>query len=234
MEDSKKKEQKYWFQDLNILVDINNLNELMPTKKMNYAEKVNALVRLSIIAGILLSLTARDSNWMIVPVVFMSMTYIMYLFRMDKYEKEIKKLGPNKTHNDLPEEVKEKFECVLNVKDCADSTVNNPFMNPMPFDKRNRPEACDVLNRTTQRYMNNKYNQTTHLDASNIFRGGDGLRQFYTTNSTTYPNDRDSFAKWLYATPPTCKEGNGAQCVANIHVPLQRRMFAPGRGSAVA
>lgn len=232
MEDSKKKEQKYWFQDLNILVDVDNLNELMPTKSMNHSEKVNALVRLSIIAGIVLSLTARDSNWLIIPVVFMTMTYVMYLFRMDKYEMEVKKLGPNKTHNDLPKDVKEKFECVLNNKSCAPSTVNNPFMNPMPFDKRTRAPACDVLNKTTQRYINNKYNENTFLDASNIFRGGDGLRQFYTAPSTTYPNDRDSFAKWLYATPDTCKEGNGAQCVANIHVPLQRRMFAPGRGSA--
>ena len=23
-----------------------------------------------------------------------------------------------------------------------------------------------------------------------------------------------SFAKWLYSTPPTCKEGNGIQCTA--------------------
>ena len=23
------------------------------------------------------------------------------------------------------------------------------------------------------------------------------------------------FARWLYGTPPTCKEGNGVQCAAN-------------------
>lgn len=231
MEDNRKKDQKYWFQDLNILVDVDNLNELMPTKKMNHAEKVNSLVRLSIIAGILLSLIARDSNWLIVPVIFMMMTYVMYLFRLEQHDTAIKNLGPNKTHNDLPKEVREKFECVLSKKNCAASTVNNPFMNPMPFDKRVRPPACDVLNKTTQRFINNKYNENTFLDASNIFRGGDGLRQFYTAPSTTYPNDRDSFAKWLYSTPATCKEGNGAQCIANIHHPLQRRLFAPGHGS---
>jgi|APSaa5957512535_1039671.scaffolds.fasta_scaffold44298_2 hypothetical protein len=231
MEDNKKKHQIYWFQDLNILTNVDNLNEMMPTKRMNHAEKVNSLVRLSIIAGIILSLTSRDSNWMIIPVVFMAMTYVMFLFRMDKYEMEIKKLGPNKTHNDLPQEVKDKFECVLNNKACAISTTSNPFMNSLPFDKRSRAPACDVLDTTTQRNMNNKYNQNTYLDASNIFRGGDGLRQFYTAPSTTYPNNRDNFAKWLYSTPATCKEGNGAQCIANVHNPLQRRLFAPGHGS---
>ena len=29
------------------------------------------------------------------------------------------------------------------------------------------------------------------------------------------PNDQGGFAKWLYATPPSCKEGNGLQCGAN-------------------
>ena len=28
-------------------------------------------------------------------------------------------------------------------------------------------------------------------------------------------NDRDTFMKWCYQTPPTCKEGNGLQCAAN-------------------
>ena len=31
-------------------------------------------------------------------------------------------------------------------------------------------------------------------------------RNFYTTPSTTIPNDRESFQKWLYNTPQTCKE----------------------------
>ena len=33
--------------------------------------------------------------------------------------------------------------------------------------------------------------------------------------NTTIPNDQESFAKWCYEVPKTCKEGNGNQCVAN-------------------
>ena len=37
---------------------------------------------------------------------------------------------------------------------------------------------------------------------------------------TTIPNEQTKFADWLYNTPDTCKEGNGAQCVANNYSPL--------------
>ena len=37
----------------------------------------------------------------------------------------------------------------------------------------------------------------------------------------TTPNDRDTFMKWCYSRPKTCKEGNGAQCVANNYYNLR-------------
>ena len=29
-------------------------------------------------------------------------------------------------------------------------------------------------------------------------------------------NDQGAFADWCYSRPPTCKEGNGIQCFANL------------------
>ena len=46
-----------------------------------------------------------------------------------------------------------------------------------------------------------------------IFNKNITQRQFYTMPVTTIPNEQTKFANWLYATPPTCKEGNGDQCV---------------------
>ena len=40
------------------------------------------------------------------------------------------------------------------------------------------------------------------------------------------PNDQGNFAKWLYGTMPTCKEGNGLQCAANQYGVSQ----GPGSG----
>lgn len=224
-------EEKYWFQDLNIIFDKHKIQEVYPKKEMTHADKVNSLVRLSLILGILLSMFNGNSNWLIIPVGFMLITYLMYLFRIDEVKKEVKKIGPSATTKDLPPDIKEKFQSVIKNDNCETTTVDNPFMNAMPFDNRKRSSACNVLKKMSQMEIEDNYNANIFMDTSDIFGKNNGQRQFYTTPSTTYPNNQTSFAKWLYGTPPTCKEGNGAQCVGNLYHPLTRRMHNPGHGS---
>ena len=233
MYNSTSRKAEYWFQDLNKITDIDSLEKFYPTKGMSRAEKVNSLVRLSIVVGIVLSIYNRNSNWLIIPVTFMTITWVLYLFRVDQARKEVKKYDINGDGSspEIPEHIRDEFNCVLQKDHCATVTNENPFMNPIPFDNRKRPPACDVLNKNVQAKINNSYGRGVFHDSSDIFRGSSGLRQFYTTPSTTYPSNRDSFATWLYGTPPTCKEGNEAQCSANLYHPPQRKLFAPGHGS---
>lgn len=225
-------QEKYWFQDLNVILDMEKINEIYPKKDMSYQQKTNSLVRLTLLVGIVLSLLNGNSNWLIIPVAYMTMTYVLYLFRIEKVNKEVKKIGPNATQKDLPKDIKEKFTNVIQKDNCAKISTNNPFMNAMPFDNRNKNPACDVLNEDKQMNIEENFNKNLFRDAGDIFDKNNGQRQFYTMPSTTYPNNRTSFANWLYKTPPTCKEGNGSQCVANIYHPIQRRLFAPGHGSS--
>jgi len=100
-------------------------------------------------------------------------------------------------------------------------TVDNPFMNPLLTDYIDRPNriaassttedltgkiACDV---------NSKFYFNLYRDVDDIWEKENSQRQFYTTAATTIPNDQETFAKWCYGRVPTCKEGNGFQCVAN-------------------
>jgi len=39
-----------------------------------------------------------------------------------------------------------------------------------------------------------------------LYGKSNSQRQYYQMPSTTIPNEQTSFAKWLYATGPTCKE----------------------------
>lgn len=225
-------QEKYWFQDLNVILDMEKINEIYPKKDMSYQQKTNSLVRLTLLVGIVLSLLNGNSNWLIIPVAYMTMTYVLYLFRIEKVNKEVKKIGPNATQKDLPKDIKEKFTNVIQKDNCAKISTNNPFMNAMPFDNRNKNPACDVLNEDKQMNIEENFNKNLFRDAGDIFDKNNGQRQFYTMPSTTYPNNRTSFANWLYKTPPTCKEGNGSQCVANLYHPIQRKLFAPGHGSS--
>tara|TARA_B100000575_G_scaffold154027_1_gene122857 strand:+ start:25167 stop:25862 length:696 start_codon:yes stop_codon:yes gene_type:complete len=221
----------YWFKNINVLFDVDKAFDVLPNNKMNEAEKVNAFTRLMIYIGILVSIILSDYRYLYIPIIWMGISYICYLFKEEEVKKEILKKGPTATSEDLDEKTIEKFECLIENTNCALTTEKNPFMNPLPFDNRNRKPACDVLKERNQRDIEHQFDKDLIKDGSDIFNRNNGQRQFYTMPSTTYPNNQLSFMNWLYKTPPTCKEGNGAQCVANLYYPLQRRLFAPGHGS---
>ena len=123
------------------------------------------------------------------------------------------------------------FKAMLNVKTCSKPNSNNPFMNPLVFDSRTRDMGCDSVKPEIQNQIETEYNKYCIKDISDIYNHNSGRRQFYTVASTTYPNNQGAFANWLYKTPPTCKEGNGAQCVANYYTPLNSSLMTPGYGS---
>ena len=221
----------YWFQNIHLLLDINKSEQFYPKSGMTYAQKVNALVRGSIYLGIILSLIKTNYLFLYIPVTIMILTYVNHLFRVNKLDYQLKKQGPNSSVTDLPPKVKEAFSNIIQSSECADISENNPFMNPLVFDNRKRSPARNVLQKSNQLKIDDAFSKNTYRDASDIFNRNNGQRQFVTLPCTTFPNNQGLFAKWLYGTPITCKEGNGAQCVANLYHPLQRRMFAPGHGS---
>ena len=75
------------------------------------------------------------------------------------------------------------------------------------------------------------FNTDLYRDSTDLFDTKNAQRIWYTTPVTSIPNDQESFANWLYKTPPTCKEGNGAQCIANYYTPLNGTLDTPGYGS---
>jgi len=123
------------------------------------------------------------------------------------------------------------FKAMLNLKTCSKPNTNNPFMNPLVYDSRTRDMGCDSVKPEIQNQIEHEYNKYCIKDISDIYNHNSGRRQFYTVASTTYPNNQGAFANWLYKTPATCKEGNGAQCVANYYTPLNSGLMTPGYGS---
>ena len=236
--------ENYWFQDLpNTLFNLDYAVKIIPNMDMTYPEKINALVRLSIYIGVILALFYTNYLFLYIPIVTMALTYVLYLFRLDTLEKVRADKGPNAKLSDLsPSELAnlsrkmgtgngDNFEDILNIKHCSQPNNNNPFMNPLVFDSRQRDKACDPINPDNQLEIETEYNKYCIKDISDVWNHNSGRRQFYTVASTTYPNDQSGFANWLYRRPPTCKEGNGAQCIANYYTPLNSSLLTPGYGS---
>ena len=237
--------ENYWFQDIaGTLFNLDYLVKIFPTGDMTYAEKINALVRLSIYIGIILALFYANYLFIYIPIITMLATYILYLFRIEQLENTRASQGPNAklyatpkatmanlTKKNMIGQDNQSFESILNISHCTKPSDNNPFMNPLVFDSRLRDSACDSIKPENQLQIEKEYNKYCIKDVSDIWNHNSGRRQFYTVASTSYPNDQGAFANWLYRRPPTCKEGNGAQCIANYYTPLNSSLITPGYGS---
>lgn len=100
-------------------------------------------------------------------------------------------------------------------KKCRKPTYDNPFMNPsildfnVPDDTRTLyDEACyDTINSdcAIKKEMNEQFNRDLFRDVGDLYNARGGERQFYTTPSTSVPNDQDGFGQWLFGDVGTCK-----------------------------
>jgi hypothetical protein len=228
------------------LFNLNKLAQISFDGHLSYPEIINNVVRIFILVGIVLCLVFETYLWLWLPIGVMLLTFIMYIVKSDINRK--KSGSANNNSNDrnnnnnnnnnnnsptkLPSGVQDRFEQFLDVNKCVKPSLENPFMNALVFDPRNRKAACNIDSPEKARDIERYFNDGLYMSASDIFGKNNSQREFYVMPVTTYPNDQDAFAKWLYGTPPTCKEGNGAQCVANIMDTFSRRMEAPGYGSS--
>jgi hypothetical protein len=193
---------------------------------MPFSERINAIVRLSFYIGIVMMVVHNNYLYIYLPIIVLVITYLVYTFQ----SKEIRE-----NYDTLPrplDQVNENplFDRYLNARnekvECVDTTVDNPFMNPLASDDRRRGPACSTLNNRKQaQRVESNFGNNLFKDVNDIFNRSHSERQYYTVPSTTFANEQGKFAQWLYGGPPTCKEGNGDLCVANNHTRLNQQSY---------
>lgn len=205
-----------WIQNVDVIFQKDRLLEILPTGDMTYSEKLNALMRLSIYLGILLFIVKSNYLFLYIPIGMGLFQYILYKLDSDRFTKRDKE---NMTLDDIKQEfnnTEERNSKTINQSTCITPTVENPFMNPLANESRYRQPACKSFNdKSLQDKITNFFDDNLFKDPNDIYDKNNSQRQFFTMPYTTYPNDQGTFANWLYKRPPTCKEGNGDQCVAN-------------------
>jgi hypothetical protein len=97
-------------------------------------------------------------------------------------------------------------------------SARNPFMNVLIDEIKYNPTRAPAANGTNP-LVNMQLDDFFHTqfvnDPTDVFNTTQSQRQFYTTPSTTVPNDQDSYQNWLYRIPgKTCKEGGREACAA--------------------
>ena len=91
----------------------------------------------------------------------------------------------------------------------------NPFKNTLPTDILDTPGVFAVTAYDDNKKLDDFFRTSWFSDPNDVFGKTQSQREFYTMPSTSVPNDRESYANWLYGNPAkTCKEGNSKSCVA--------------------
>ena len=111
-------------------------------------------------------------------------------------------------------------EYVVTQGECTKPSLNNPFMNINTItDKRDKPAACPYYdNPNVAAEVEKDFDFNLYRDVSDLYNKRNSQRQYYTMPSTTIPNEQTAFAKWLYLSPPTCKEDT-IRCVPETTQP---------------
>lgn len=202
----KYKDDDFWTHNTSLLIQKDRLIEFMPTADMTKDERLNALARLSIYIGIILSLYLAKSWPLYVPVVGLAFT--VFLNKM-----QFKAPTPPKyPTNETPKQGDPNPFIPSEQPLCIPPTQNNPFMNVLQneyVDNPTRPQACDYEDVRDEVETNFHHNLYQDL-GDNIWEKNNSQRQFFTMPSTTIPNDRDTFMRSLYRTGPTCKTDQSA------------------------
>jgi hypothetical protein len=194
-------EEQIWYKDVPGFLNDRHLVRFVPLPGTPLAQQLNAVLRFALLYGALLFVFRQSYGSVYVPLVTAAVTYFLYSSddgrqgsmreAMDSLE-----LEPDPVTNRL----------------CTRPTLKNPFMNVLVSDYQRfpeRPAACDVTLPSVAKRAEQYHNHNLYRDSDDVFERQASSRQFYTTASTTIPNDQTAFAEWLYKIGPTCKEASG-------------------------
>ena len=196
--------EKIWYKDIDSFVA--NYMIFFPSNEMTLVQQLNAFLKMTVYFSLVLYVIKRDINVFFIPIFTAIFTIVLY--NVDaKSQREERKLIENMG---LRKDTKGW---------CQKPSKDNPFMNVLISDYKDnpaRPRACRLEGRTKKDVEKN-FSHNLYRNIDDIFHKNSSDRQFYTTPSTTIPNDSVGYAKWLYGKQKTCKEGNGTECYRNTY-----------------
>jgi hypothetical protein len=191
-----------WTKDPLILFREDRFLEFFVTKDMSFEEKLNAMVRLSIIVGILTALYNNDPKFLIIPAFVAAFTYFLTFYSKENYTP-----GVPSTDEDY-------------TGPTAVPTESNPFMNKNFLDKKQLPapnyHKIGPESEKIKKDIEEKFYKNLYQDVDDIFQTNNSRRQFFTVPD----NNSVDFAKALYGKMKSGKEDqyfNGT----NLYEPLK-------------
>jgi len=227
----------FWTENPKVLID--DLSEFFPFShdaRLCSSVALNSLTRFGVYLGILLTVLTRNTIYLGIPV--LTAILAVALFYGMKQQGTLR-VGNSPDILDRPR-FSEGFadiegssaagkmtEDIIGIGARVDPSEPNPFMNILMSEISDYPARAPAkyaVSGEVKARLDNQFKVQIYNDPGDVWNRNQGQRQFYTTPSTSVPNDRDSYQNWLYRIPgKTCKEGNMAVCKTGSdgsHLPI--------------
>ena len=209
----------FWLNNPSVLLDKDKLIQLWPSKGESLEAKLNAITRLVILLTVIGFVLTRSFKILISAVVTLVIIVIMYKTeKKNKVKKEINKkiVKEGFTNRQLYKQNQGSF---------TNPTKKNPLMNVLlPEIKYNpqRKAGAPSFNPTVEEKINESAGNVgpdprLFLDLGDSISFEQSMQRFYTTANSRVANDQTAFAKFCYGDMPSCKDGDGLQCVKDNH-----------------
>lgn len=215
----------FWFENPNIIFNSKYITEFYPIESMTTNQKLNAITRTVLIAIIIMFLFTKKLRVLLIGIITI---VSIYLYHNSLTKKE-------GFHFDTPAlEVLNDYDAVVSPKTFDTPEASNPFSNVMIPDYDYNPEKKpappsfnqnvnkEILEKAKQMVVEQNPGQPNiadklFTDLGEQFVFEQSLQPFYTTASSTIPNDQGGFADFCYGSMVSCKEGNSFACARNLH-----------------
>jgi hypothetical protein len=222
---------QFWSNEPTILLNKDYIFELWPTDSMCYEQKLNAISRLIILLSILGFIVTGNIRILIVGIITMGIIYFMWTRNVGKKEGFKTKSSSDAAVVSMPDLTTDPVSLNTVLKENFYTTnKKNPLSNVLLTEIMDNPErksappafnpdvqeditratkkTVQFLNpgiKNTDKQLFSSMTDNFYLDQSN--------RAFFSNPSTKIPNDQGAFADFLYGDMPSCKDGDGIQCI---------------------
>lgn len=205
----------FWLQDPKVLLNKEHITQVWPNSSMGLEEKLNAITRLVLLLTIVGFGITRSFKILISAAV--TLVVLVVLYNSQKGKEISKKVAETMKEGFTSPEFYE-----LTKQSYTQPKPQNPLMNvtlPQINEEPERKPAAPAYNKQVEQEINDsvKSNLDPRLfkDLGDSMEFEHSMRQYYSTASTTVPNDQKAFAEFCYGTMKSCKEGDLVQCAKN-------------------
>ena len=214
----------FWGEDPNILLQS---FEFFPVDSMTYNQNLNAISRLILLITCIGFVFTRNFKLIIIGTITLAAIYILFQIHQNNNAPKKKETFKNAT-TELLKKNNTSFENVFETP-----STSNPFSNVLipdyEYNPDKKPAPPSFEMKTNNQILETAKQTVLELNpgqpdiADKLFRDlgeqyvfEQSLRPFYSTASTTIPNDQKAFSEFCYGSMISCKEGNPFACARNL------------------